>query len=198
MQKTQRKKLSKEKAWDYFILTARFLLAWTFLRYGWSKLTEGQFGVSATEMATPLKDLSLFRVSWYLFDHEPFKTFIGISQLLCGVLLLINRTALLGAFFFLPIVSTVLIIDLTFMPTFLAQNFAWRLSFYILLDVLIIWHYKDRMKVVWNALCHNLSTKFNFSIWAYLLLPVFAIALEIVGVIPKSITLILLDILEKF
>lgn len=92
-------KLPKDKRWDYFILTARFLLAWTFLSYGYGKLTAGQFGISEAELATPLQDLSLFRVSWYLFDHEPFKTFIGISQVLCALLLLVNRTVLIGAFF---------------------------------------------------------------------------------------------------
>ena len=98
-------------------------------------------------MATQLKDVSLFKLSWYSFDHEPFKSFIGVSQIICGLLLLINRTTLIGAFLFLPIVATILIIDLTFMPISLAQGFAWRLSFYIFLDLLILWHYKDRMKI---------------------------------------------------
>jgi uncharacterized membrane protein YphA (DoxX/SURF4 family) len=102
-------KISKAKLWDYFILTARFLLAWTFLGYGYGKLTAGQFGISEAELATPLQDLSLFRVSWYLFDHEPFKSFIGVSQVLCGLLLLVNRTVLIGVFFFLPIAATILI-----------------------------------------------------------------------------------------
>ena len=181
-------KVSKDKIWDYFILTARFLLAWTFLRYGSGKLTEGQFGISEAEMATQLKDLTLFKLSWYLFDHEPFKSFIGVFQILCGLLLLLNRATLIGAFLFLPIVTTILIIDLTVMPPVLAQGFAWRLSFYILLDLLILWHYKDRMKVIWRSVWHNVNTKFKFPIWAYLLLPVFAVGLEIIGVVPKVLT----------
>jgi uncharacterized membrane protein YphA (DoxX/SURF4 family) len=178
-------KLPKAKLWDYFILTARFLLAWTFLSYGYGKLTAGQFGISEAELATPLKDLSLFRVSWYLFDHEPFKTFIGVSQVLCGILLLINRTALIGAFLFLPIATTILIIDLSFMPADMSGAFAWRLGIYILLDLLILWHYKERMKIIWESVWHNVSTKFRYPLWAYLLLPVFAIGLEIILVIPK-------------
>ncbi|GAB3538856.1 hypothetical protein GCM10027443_34590 [Pontibacter brevis] len=142
------KKIPKENYWDYFILAARFLIGWTFLRYGYSKMVDGQFGISDVELATPLKDLSLFRVSWYMFDHQPFKAFIGVSQVICGGLLIINRTALLGAFLFLPIVTTVLLIDLTFMPTAMANAFAWRLSFYILLDFLILWHYRSKMEVI--------------------------------------------------
>lgn len=179
-------KISKEKLWDYFILTSRFLLAITFFTYGYSKLRNGgQFGISEEEMLIPVKDISLFKLSWYLFDHEPFKTFIGISQIICGLLLVINRTAIIGAFLFLPIISTILIIDLTFMPPFLAKGFAWRLSFYIILDLLILWHYKDRMLSIWNAIWLKMNTKYRFKIWAYLLLPVFAVVLECIGLIPK-------------
>lgn len=186
-----KKKIAKDKIWDYFILTSRFLLAWTFLGYGLSKLTAGQFSVTEAEMATQLKDLSLFKLSWYLFDHEPFKSFIGISQIICAILLLIHRTALIGAFLFLPIATTILIIDLSFMPLLLAQGFVWRLSFYILLDVLILWHYKERMQVIWDALWRNMNTKFKYQFWAYLLLPIFAAVLEFIGVIPKILTLLI-------
>jgi uncharacterized membrane protein YphA (DoxX/SURF4 family) len=191
-------KISKDKAWDYFILIARFLLAWTFLRYGFSKLTTGQFGINEVEMTTQLKDLSLFKLSWYLFDHEPFKSFIGISQIICGILLLLNRTVIIGAFLFIPIAVTILIIDITFMPASLAQSFTWRLSFYILLDLLILWSYKDRMKVVWNAIWVNVNQKSTFPIWAYFLLPLFAIGLEIVGVIPRFMTKLILHPTEAF
>jgi len=179
-------KISKEKLWDYFILTSRFLLAITFFTYGYSKLRNGgQFGISEEEMLIPVKDISLFKLSWYLFDHEPFTTFIGISQIICGLLLVINRTVIIGAFLFLPIISTILIIDLTFMPPILATGFAWRLSFYIILDLLILLHYKDRMLSIWNAIWLKMNTKYRFKIWAYLFLPVFAIVLECIGLIPK-------------
>ncbi len=179
--------ISKEKTWDYFILTARFLLAVTFLSYGYSKLSNGQFGISETELQTPVKDLSLFKLSWYLFDHQPFKFFIGISQIICGILLMINQTVLLGAFLFLPIVSTILIIDLTYVPSSMATAFAWRLGFYIVLDILILMHYPSRIKTTWAALTHNVSTRYKIPIWGYLILPLSVIALEIMGVIPKLI-----------
>jgi len=82
------------------------------------------------------------------------------------------------------------------MPTFLAQGFVWRLSFYILLDLLILWHYKDRMKTIWSSICNNMNTKFRFPIWAYLLLPIFAILLEIAGIIPKILTQLIIRPIE--
>lgn len=130
----------KQKAWDYFILVGRFLLGWTFLRYGFGKITESQFGLDASAMATPIEDLSLFQLGWYLFEQEHFNTFVGISQILCGGLLIWNRTALIGAFLFLPLVGNILMVDLTIMPPLMAKTFAWRLSAYILLDLLILWH----------------------------------------------------------
>ena len=144
-------------------------------------------------MTTPLKDLSLFKLSWYLFDHEPFKTFIGTSQIICGILLLINRTALIGAFLFLPIATTILIIDLSFMPPALVQGFTWRLTFYILLDFLILWHYKDRLKIIWESIWSNMSTKFKYRYWAYLLLPFFAVGLEVIGMIPQILTQLIIN-----
>lgn len=181
------KKIPKEKYWDYFILAVRFLIGSIFISYGYFKLFGKQFGITETELLTPIKDLSLFKVSWYLFDHQPFKAFIGVSQIICGLLLVINRTALLGAFMFLPIVTTILIIDISFMPPALIEGFTWRLSFYILLDFLILWHYKDKMKTIWNAVWNNVTTRFKFPIWAYLILPIMAIILEIMGFLPKII-----------
>lgn len=190
------KKDFKAKFWAYFILTARFLLAFIFFSYGYSKLSVGQFGISEAEMATQLKDLSLFKVSWYLFDHEPFKSFIGISQIICGLLLLFSRTVLIGAFLFLPIVTTILIIDISFMPPSLANGFAWRLSFYILLDLLIIWSYKDKMKIIWNTIWEKATSQPKFPLWTYLLLPICVIGLEIVGAMPRFFTNLILHPIE--
>jgi uncharacterized membrane protein YphA (DoxX/SURF4 family) len=179
--------MTHEKIQDYFVLVARILLGWTFLGYGYGKLTEGQFGITEAELVTPLKDLNLFRLSWYLFDHEPFKSFIGVSQIICGLMLIFHQTAILGAFLFLPIVSTILIIDLSFMPPMLKEGFAWRLSFYILLDFFILWHYKDRLQRMWKAAWEGVNTRYKYPVWAYLILPVLALVLEFGLAVPRAI-----------
>jgi uncharacterized membrane protein YphA (DoxX/SURF4 family) len=184
----ERNQIPKQKLWAYFILTSRFLLAFVFLNYGIGKLTGSQFGLNETELTTPIKELSLFRVSWYLFDHQPFKTIIGIAQIICATLLTFRRTSILGAFMFLPIVSTILIIDISFMPPNLAYGFTWRLSFYILLDLLILYSHKEKMKVIWHTVWKNMQTKLHFPLWAYLLLPISALLLEFSIAIPKTLT----------
>jgi uncharacterized membrane protein YphA (DoxX/SURF4 family) len=185
----------KQKLWDYFILCARVLIAWTLLRYGWSKLTDSQFGISAKEMATPVKDLGLFKLSWYLFDQEPFKSFVAFSQIIAGLLLLYNRTLILGALLSIPILVNILIIDITYIKM---TGFYWRLSYYLFLDFLILWHYKDRMFLAFKNVSNGLTTKFKYPVWAYLILPIMAIGLELLGVLPRIISSFLFDPTETF
>jgi uncharacterized membrane protein YphA (DoxX/SURF4 family) len=175
-------KTTKAQLWDYTILAARVLLAGTFLTYGTAKLVDGQFGLSAAEAAKPVGQLSLFRVSWYLFAQEPFKSFVGVSQVVAALLLLWNRTALLGALLLVPIAANVLVVNLSYIKM---PGLYWRLSYYLLLLGLIFWHYRDRMHAVWVALTHGLTTRFRYPWWAYLLLPLVAVGLELVGTLPQ-------------
>lgn len=182
--------MNKQKFYDYFILSARVLLAWTFLSYGWGKLTGGQFGLSHEQMNKPITELGLFKLSWYLFDQEPFNSFIGVSQIVAGLLLLYNRTLILGALLSIPILANILIIDITYIKM---TGFYWRLSYYLVLDFLILWYYKERMILALNNILKGVSTKFKYPVWAYLMLPVMAILLEIIGVFPKLITLLIIN-----
>lgn len=145
---------------------------------------DNQFGLSPNEMNLPVNKLSLFKLSWYIFDHEPFKTFIGISQIICGLLLIFRRTALLGAFLFLPMVVNILIIDLTIMSAKMAIGFSWRLGWYILLDLLIIWSHKSQIIIIWEKLWEKKPFS-KSSIWAFLLLPLLVCVVEIVGWLPS-------------
>jgi len=176
--------ITKRQMWDYFILIARALLAWTLLKYGWSKLTEGQFGVTEETMKLPLKNIDLFRLSWYLADHEPFKSFVGISQLFTGMLILYNRTVIIGALISIPIWINILIWDMTFMGLY--TPFTVRLPFYLLLTCLILWHYRDKILPALKTCIKGTAPKFKYPIWTYLILPLLAIGLEIVGAIPNA------------
>jgi uncharacterized membrane protein YphA (DoxX/SURF4 family) len=175
---------TRAQLWDYTILAARVLLAGTFLVYGGAKLADGQFGLSAAEAAKPVGQLSLFRLSWYLFAQEPFKSFVGISQVVAGLLLLWNRTALLGALLLVPIVSNVLVVNLTYIKM---PGLYVRLSYYLLLLGLIFWYYRARMHAVWVALTHGLTTRIRYPWWAYALLPAAALGLELVGTLPQLV-----------
>lgn len=165
----------RKKYWDYIILCARMLLGVTFLGYGWAKLSGNQFGISPAEMNMTIKELGLFKLSWYLFDQQPFKCFIGISQIIAALLLLYNRTLIIGALLLIPILVNILVIDMTYIKM---PAFYWRLSYYLLLDLLILWHYKDRIFAAFKSILEGLNTKYKFSWKAYALIPVIIILLE--------------------
>jgi hypothetical protein len=185
MVENEKKKFDKALLWDYFILVARIWLAYTLLRYGWSKLIGGQFYVTEATLHQPLKDIDLFRVSWYLAGHEPFNSFVGISQILTAGLLIFNRTAIIGAFMSIPIWINILMWDMTFMALY--TGFTVRISFYLLLTFLIIWHYKDKVLFALQTLIKGTSTRFKFPIWAYLLIIPFGFLLKVIGGIPIAI-----------
>ncbi|MCD0477994.1 hypothetical protein LPB90_05970 [Chryseobacterium sp. LC2016-29] len=179
--------IPKKRYWDYFILAARFLLAFTFINYGYSKLVDGQFGVSSNDLLVPLKDLPLFKVMWFLFDHEPLKTTVGILQIITGILLLFESTAILGVIFFIPIAANIVLMDVSFMNEGMGQAFARRFAYYFILCFLILWNDKDRIKIIWNAITKKFSMKRKFPVFLYLLLPLFAIILEILPGIPYAL-----------
>ena len=177
-------KPTKARFWDYCVLAARVLLAFVFISYGVAKLAGYQFGVPAEVMAQPLRHVSLPHLAWYCFEQEPFKTFIGVSQVIAGLLLLWNRTALLGALFLLPIAANIFVIDLTFLNDIIAFRYA--LPFYLGLILLICGHYRDRMAAAFRALTQGLTTRFAYPWWAYALLPVAAAFLTLGWLVPKN------------
>lgn len=179
--------LPKKRYWDYFILVARFLLAFTFINYGYSKLVDGQFGVSSNDLLIPLKDLPLFKVMWFLFNHEPLKTTVGILQIITGILLLFESTVILGVIFFIPIAANIVLMDISFMDEGMGQAFTRRFIFYFVLCFLIVWNDKERIKIIWKAIIKKFSIKRKFPLFLYFLLPLFAIFLEILPGIPYAL-----------
>lgn len=89
---------------------------------------------------------------------------------------------MLGALLLFPIALNVLVIDITYLK--ILPAFQWRLSYYIGLIFLILWHYRDRTLVAWHAFTQGLTTRFAYPWWAYGLLPLAAIGLEILGALP--------------
>lgn len=130
----------------------RILLAFVFISYGSGKLLGGQFGgLSPKELSTPIQELSLFKVGWYLFDHQPFKAAIGSTQIVASILLLIPRTKFIGMLILMPIILSILIIDLTIMPPVFQWSFGFRLSAYVLYLLWILLQYKPLFQGILRA-----------------------------------------------
>jgi len=163
---------------DYAILCIRVWLAIILLSYGIGKLLDKQFGITTEEMNIPIKDLSLFKVSWYLAAHEPFKSFIGVSQVVAACLLLYGRTAVIGAFVSIPIWLNILIWDLSFMVDALKAMFVIRLTSYLLLTLLIIWFKKKQVLKGVHLLVKSSANSYRYPLWAYILSPLPLLLLE--------------------
>lgn len=183
---------SKYKLTTLLVLSIRILLALIFIQYGMGKLFGGQFGgLNSTELNTPIKDLSLFKIAWYLFDHQPFKAFIGVSQIIASVFLLFNRTVILGLLMLIPIILNILIIDLTIMHYGFKVAFFFRLTGYLFYIVLLLFYYKQATYPALRTITqkklppHRLENK-----WVYLWLLLIVPLLEIVTSVPKMLFLL--------
>ncbi|SUJ08599.1 Uncharacterised protein [Sphingobacterium spiritivorum] len=184
-------RINQEKTLDLIILSIRCLLAFIFLSYGIGKLSGGQFGnLTTEELATPIKDLSLFKTGWYLFDHQPFKYFIGISQIIAALLLLYKRTVIIGALMLIPIIVNILIIDLTIMPYNFKIAFTFRLTFYLLFIVSLLYYYREDIMPLLKKLMNIHTIKYKHSKLSYLLIPVFMVLLECLNSVFRMIYLI--------
>ncbi len=182
-------KATQSTAQDLVVLSIRVLLACIFLSYGTSKLFGTQFGnLTAQELATPIKDLSLFKIAWYLFDHQPFMIFIGVSQIVASLLLLYNRTMIIGALMLIPIIVNILIIDLTIMPYGFKLGFLFRLTTYLCYIGLLLWHYRQHLAPAWRQVTAIRAMRFPpQKKIAYLLVLLFIPALEIIPGLLKTI-----------
>lgn len=93
----------------------RWIAAILCILYGFAKINGSQFTVLDSELTKPLGQVSGFWLTWYYFSYSAaYGTLIALLQIAAGMLLVVPRTALLGALMLLPIASNILLIDLFF------------------------------------------------------------------------------------
>jgi len=189
----KKKIILTNEAKDLVIISMRLLLSVIFFSYGISKLTGNQFGnLTLTELSTPIKDLSLFKIAWYLFDHQPFKFFTGICEVFAATLLLFRRTTLLGTFVLFPIIINILIIDIMIMPQTLKVSFIFRLTCYLLFcSILLFFHKEQLIKIKDIIFVKREYIKFKY--WKFLFIPLIMILLEITGNVFKFLYFLIIS-----
>ena len=163
--------------------------------YGIGKLTGEQFGHRSVEILnTPLKDVDKFHLALHLFSLDrTFDIVVGVSQIIGAVLIVINRTALVGALMLLPILGQIFLVDLAFTTNMFGAALPIRLGCMILSDLLILFYYKDRMVLVWNNLTKGTTTKFKYKWWVFILLPFIGLATDLVfGVLTYPFKLLII------
>ncbi|MGE0637368.1 MAG: hypothetical protein AB7P01_13070 [Bacteroidia bacterium] len=187
-------KLTREQVFDFAILTLRWYLAYYMADYGFSKLTGDQFGHRSVEILnTPLKDVDKFNLAWHLFSLDrTFDIVVGLTQIIGAVLIVINRTVLIGALMLLPILGQIFLVDLAFTTNMFGPALPIRLSCMILSDLLILYYYKDRMILVWGNLTKGTTTKFKYKWWLFIFLPFIGLLMDFVfGILTIPIKLLI-------
>jgi len=100
---------------DLFILLSRIIVGATMIFYGGIKIFHIQFGVPADVLLQTVAQTDLMTLSWYLADHEPFRSFIGVTEIAIGCVFFHKRFFLIAAIASLPVWIGILVMDLTFM-----------------------------------------------------------------------------------
>jgi uncharacterized membrane protein YphA (DoxX/SURF4 family) len=95
----------------WFALTIRVLLAGVFILYGVLKLLRLQLATGdLSDMH--FGDASPMLVTWHFFNLSPlYHNAIGIAQIITGVLLIVPRTAAIGALCFFVIILNIVLIN---------------------------------------------------------------------------------------
>lgn len=100
----------------WYLLVIRLLLAGQLLSYGFAKLIPTQ--MPAPTLATllaPYGDLSPIGVLWNQVGYsQPYEMLLGAAELAAGALLIVPRTALLGAMLALVDMAQVFLLNMTF------------------------------------------------------------------------------------
>lgn len=175
-------KLDKQKIIDFGILSLRWYLVFYMINYGWAKLTLNQFGVYDTSiLEKPIKNIDSFYVAWHLYGRSTFfNVSTGILEIVGGILLIFNRTLLIGALLVLSILAQILIIDISFTTGVQGFSLPIRIGGMIIANLLILYYYKEKVIVVWNNLTKGISTKFKYKWWVFLILPVIGFLMDFI------------------
>ncbi|WP_423998185.1 DoxX family membrane protein [Maribacter sp. IgM3_T14_3] len=174
--------MKKEKIIDFGILVLRWYLIFYMIKYGWSKVTLSQFGVyDASILDQPIKDIGSFYVTWHLFGRSTFFNIsTGVLEIIGGILLIFNRTVLIGTLLVLSILAQILIIDIAFTTGVHGFALPIRIGGMILADLLILFYYKDKVIIALQSLTNEVSTKFKYKWWVFLILPVIGFLMDFV------------------
>ncbi len=167
-------KPSKGQSLDFAVLVLRWYLAYYMFDYGSAKMMGEQFGVYDPDIfEKPLKEVSKVQLAWHLFSlDKSFNIGVGIIQIVGAILIVINRTVLVGALLLLPVLVQIFLVDLAFTTEVFGWALPVRLIGMIASDFLILYYYKDRVVLAWNNLTNGTTTKFKYKWWVFLLLPV--------------------------
>lgn len=172
--------MNNSKISFYIVTCLRWYLAFYMFSYGFSKITETQFGINNIEILNkPLNTVSPFHISWYLFGlEEPFKYVVGILQIIGSILIIIEPLAIFGALFLLPIILQIFIIDISYVKM-LALSV--RVFIMLLCNLFILYYYKDKIYYYAKLLIiNNNEHDYKIKYWHYIIFLIVGFSLDFI------------------
>src|SRR5882757_6027087 len=106
------------------------------MQYGAAKVVDMQFAPSISNMDTRVVDMRPMTVAWSFFGYSfGYEFFIGCSKAVAAILLLLRRTATLGAILMVTIMSNIVFVNFAFDVCVKFFSFSYLvMSVYLLLD----------------------------------------------------------------
>ena len=124
--------------------------------YGLGKILGAQFytpDLIPSEIETmPINQIPDFDLAWVFMGRSyGYMLFIGIGELIGALMLLFNRTKLIGTFILIPIMVNVIVFDIFFLDEYGALASA---IIYFILLLVILWINKEKIMKVIQTLTH--------------------------------------------
>ena len=111
-----RKRASYNTAYYWLCVLIRYVLAFTMLSYGFSKVFHLQMPYPyLSRLVQPYGDSSPMGLAWtYVGQSKGFSAFVGWSEVICGLLLFFRKTTLIGALLTLIVMGNVFVVNLCY------------------------------------------------------------------------------------
>jgi len=124
--------------------------------YGLGKIVGGQFhrkdALPEHIATTPLSEIGSFDLAWAFFGYaNGYIWFIGLSQLAGGLLLLFNKTKLMGVALLLPILLNIIVVDIFFK---ISAGALLSACIYLVMCLFIVYHNRLTVIAAFRELIH--------------------------------------------
>lgn len=110
-----RRRPHHETLYKWFFVVVRMCLAAQLFTYGFAKVFPLQMSLPLTRLVEPFGDFGMQNVLWtQVGSSQPYEILLGCAEVTAAILLVIPRTALLGALLATVEMTQVLILDTTY------------------------------------------------------------------------------------
>lgn len=125
----QRNTFTNTRIMAFWIALIRYGIAFDLSMFGFQKIFHLQFISPLAMIDEPFSSLSSQWLTWSYFGHSyGFAFVIGVSQIMGSMLLVFNRTRLIGLIVIMPILLNIIFID-----------YFYELDFGVLVHAIILW-----------------------------------------------------------